>query len=74
MNYYISDLHLFHKNVTGAGKDGRPFDNLEEMHSLIKENMENKNHEWGYGIYPWRHSYARNTGRFDCFCINIKRT
>lgn len=21
MNYYISDLHLFHKNVTRAGKD-----------------------------------------------------
>lgn len=39
MNYYISDLHLFHKNVTRAGKgfDDRPFDNLEEMHSIIKE-------------------------------------
>ncbi len=36
MNYYISDLHLFHKNVTRAGKDfdDRPFDNLEEMHSI----------------------------------------
>lgn len=34
MNYYISDLHLFHKNVTREGKDfdDRPFDNLEEMH------------------------------------------
>ena len=31
MNFYISDLHLFHKNVTRAGKDfdDRPFDNLE---------------------------------------------
>lgn len=39
MNYYISDLHLFHKNVTRAGKDfdDRPFDTLEEMHSIIKE-------------------------------------
>lgn len=39
MNYYISDLHLFHRNVTRAGKnfDNRPFDNLEEMHSIIKE-------------------------------------
>ncbi len=39
MNYYISDLHLFHKNVTRAGKDfdDRPFDNLEEMHTLVKE-------------------------------------
>ena len=39
MNYYISDLHLFHKNVTKSGGnfDGRPFENLEEMHSLVKE-------------------------------------
>ena len=39
MNYYISDLHLFHKNVTRAGKDfdDRPFDNLEEMHSIVKD-------------------------------------
>lgn len=39
MNYYISDLHFFHKNVTKAGKDfdGRPFENLEEMHGFIKE-------------------------------------
>ncbi len=39
MNYYISDLHLFHINVTRAGKnyDDRPFDNPEQMHSLIKE-------------------------------------
>lgn len=39
MNYYISDLHLFHKNVTREGRDFdyRSFDNLEEMHSTIKE-------------------------------------
>lgn len=39
MNYYISDLHLFHKNVTRAGKDfdDRPFDNLVEMHSIVKD-------------------------------------
>lgn len=43
MNYYISDLHLFHKNVTRAGKDfdDRPFDNLEEMHSIVKDKMNN---------------------------------
>lgn len=31
--YYISDLHLFHRNVTREGKgfDDRPFDDLEEM-------------------------------------------
>ena len=39
MNYYISDLHLFHKNVTNEGSnfDGRPYDTLEEMHQDIKE-------------------------------------
>lgn len=39
MNYYISDLYLFYRNVTRMGKnfDKRPFDNLEEMHSIIKE-------------------------------------
>lgn len=39
MNYYVSDLHLFHRNVTREGKrgDDRPFNNLEEMHSIIKE-------------------------------------
>lgn len=39
MNFYISDLHLSHKNVTRAGKDfdDRPFDNTEEMHTVIKE-------------------------------------
>lgn len=44
MNYYISDLHLFHKNVTREGKDfdDRPFDNLDEMHSTIKEKWNKK--------------------------------
>ena len=42
-NYYISDLHLFHKNVTDEGSnfDGRPFKTLEEMHKTIKENWNN---------------------------------
>ncbi len=44
MNYYISDLHLFHNNVTRAGKnfDDRPFDDLEQMHNLIKEKWNSK--------------------------------
>lgn len=44
MNYYISDLHLFHKNVTGKGKnfDGRPFSDLESMHAYIMERWNNK--------------------------------
>ena len=39
MNYYIADLHLFHKNVTGEGLnfDSRPFDTLSEMHRCIKD-------------------------------------
>ena len=43
MNYYISDLHLFHKNVTGEGSnfDNRPFATLDEMHRTIKENWNN---------------------------------
>ena len=44
MNYYISDLHLFHKNVTKEGRnfDNRPFDSLEEMHKFIKEKWNTK--------------------------------
>lgn len=44
MNYYISDLHLFHKNVTRAGKgyDDRPFDNPEEMNIVIKDKWNSK--------------------------------
>lgn len=36
MNYYISDLHLFHERVIDY--DGRPFESLEEMHGTIKSN------------------------------------
>ena len=34
MNYYIADLHVFHRNVTKDGKDfdDRPFADLDEMH------------------------------------------
>lgn len=44
MNYYISDLHLFHKNVTSEGKnfDDRPFATIEEMHTVIKNKWNNK--------------------------------
>ncbi len=39
MNYYIGDLHLFHRNVTDEGKnfDNRPFKTLDEMHRVIVE-------------------------------------
>lgn len=44
MNYYISDLHLFHKNVTKEGSDfdGRPYKTLEEMHEDIKNRWNRK--------------------------------
>lgn len=39
MNYFIGDLHLFHRNVTDEGKnfDNRPFKTLAEMHRVIVE-------------------------------------
>lgn len=39
-NFYISDLHLNHKNVTAEGKnfDNRPFQTMQEMHEKFKEN------------------------------------
>ena len=40
MNYYISDLHLGHANVIKF--DGRPFENLEEMHNTIISNWNNR--------------------------------
>lgn len=40
MNYYISDLHLFHKNAIQFDK--RPFGSIEEMHETIKKKWNNK--------------------------------
>ena len=60
MNYYISDLHLFHKNVTGEGSnfDNRPFATLEEMHRIIKENwnstVTNADHVYILGDLAWK--------------------
>ena len=33
MNYYISDLHLFHE--ASIRFDNRPFGSLEEMHEAV---------------------------------------
>lgn len=60
MNYYISDLHLFHNNVTKAGNnfDNRPFDNLEQMHETIKTNwnntVTNADHVYILGDLSWK--------------------
>lgn len=40
MNYYISDLHLFHENSIKF--DNRPFESLEEMHETIREKWNRK--------------------------------
>ena len=40
MNYYISDLHLLHKNCIRF--DERPFEDLEEMHETILANWNRK--------------------------------
>lgn len=40
MNYYISDLHLFHENSIKF--DDRPFCDLEEMHKGIKDKWNSK--------------------------------
>ena len=44
MNYYISDMHFFHKNVTKEGNnfDNRPFNLLAEMHQYMKEKWNSK--------------------------------
>lgn len=57
---YISDLHLFHKNVTKAGRDfdKRPYMDLEEMHSdiLLKWNqaVTNADHVFILGDFIWK--------------------
>lgn len=60
MNRFISDLHLFHKNVTeeGSNFDGRPFKTLEEMHNAIKEQwnsvVTNADHVYILGDLSWK--------------------
>lgn len=60
MNFFISDLHLFHKNVTGEGNnfDDRPFKTLEQMHSVIKKNwnsaVTNADHVYILGDLAWK--------------------
>ena len=44
MNYYISDLHILHKNVCGEGIDIRigPFETMKEMIEYIKYHWNKK--------------------------------
>lgn len=60
MNYYISDLHFFHKNVTNEGInfDNRPFDTVEEMHEAMKDRwnsvVTNADHVYILGDLAWK--------------------
>ena len=59
-NLYISDLHLFHKNVTKAGKnfDSRPYENIEEMNDDILQrwnsSVTNIDHVYICGDLIWK--------------------
>lgn len=58
--FYMSDYHLFHKNVTDEGTnfDNRPFSTLSEMHKVIKENnnktVTNADHLYLAGDFAWK--------------------
>lgn len=46
-NYYIADLHLFHKSMLQGSyhpMDERPFNSIEEMHQTIEENWNQRIH------------------------------
>lgn len=64
MNYYISDLHFFHKNVTGEGSnfDKRPFDSLKQMHDEIKthwnERIKDQDDVYILGDLCWKENEA----------------
>lgn len=59
-NLYISDLHLFHNNVTKSGKDfdNRPYQNIEEMNADIlkrwNDNVSNSDHVYICGDLIWK--------------------
>ena len=59
-NLYISDLHLFHKNVTEAGVDfdKRGFKDLDEMHDYILKSwnsgVNEADHVYILGDFVWR--------------------
>lgn len=60
MNYYISDMHLFHSNVTheGTNFDNRPYISLNDMHYSIKNNwnnmVTNADHVYILGDFSWK--------------------
>ena len=62
MKYYISDLHLFHRNVTAEGKnyDKRPFATMDEMLKYIHDAW-NKKVTNGDTVYILGDTSMRNT-------------
>lgn len=56
MNYYISDMHLGHKNVIKF--DGRPFENIEEMNEILIERwnakVKDEDDVWILGDFCYR--------------------
>lgn len=65
---YISDLHLFHKNVTKAGKnfDNRPYKNIEEMNDDIlkrwNNSVTNADHVYICGDLIWKFNNDNRDG------------
>lgn len=61
-NFYTSDLHIFHKNVTkqGTNFDSRNFNNLDEMHEIILNNwnstVANGDRVFILGDMCWKHN------------------
>lgn len=57
---YIADLHLFHKNVTSAGRnfDNRPYASIEEMNEDILKRwngaVNNSDHVYVLGDFIWK--------------------
>lgn len=56
MNYYISDLHLGHKNIINF--DHRPYDTTEEMEfdliSRWNKQVSNADHVYVLGDFLWK--------------------
>lgn len=83
MNYYISDLHIHHKNVIRF--DNRPFADTDLMNAVLVNNWNERvtedDHESRRKLYAFpmaesthcHHSAVRETGRFNRLESKIKK-
>lgn len=68
-NFYIADLHLFHKNVTGEGTnfDNRPFETMEEMNREIiqrwNQAVSEQDHVYIVGDFIWNFKKNKEAAR-----------